>query len=161
MPHGKHSGRKKGSSSNSIAYGIDMTASAEEGYMDLARKAKAAERNGNYASAHIASFNMVRDAIKKTIANDPLNKKYGLRDELSNMFRLRKGRLRICWIASSRMHRVCILFISETVRKEGDASDPYVIFQNMVDAGKFDTIFQQFGVRMDRLRPHGRSSKPR
>ena len=104
---------------------------------------------------------MVRDAIKKTIANDPLNKKYGLRDELSNMFRLRKGRLRICWIASSRVHRVCILFISETVRKEGDANDPYVIFQNMVDAGKFDGIFQQFGVRMDRLRPqHGRSSKP-
>jgi len=144
-----------------LAYGIDMTVSAEAVYVELARKAKAAEKSGNYASAHVTTFNMVRDAIKITIANDPLNKKYALRDQLSNMFRLRKGRLRICWIASSRVRRVCILFISETLRKEGDASDPYVIFQNMVDAGKFDAIFQQFGVRVDRLRPHGRPGKPR
>ena len=71
---------------------------------------------------------MVRDAIKITIANDPLNKKYALRDQLSKMFRLRKGRLRICWIASSRVRRVCILFISETLRKKGDASDPSSYF---------------------------------
>ena len=42
-----------------------------------------------------------------------------------------------------RMRRVCIMFISETLRKEGDANDPYLILQSMIDSGTFDSIFQQ------------------
>jgi mRNA-degrading endonuclease RelE of RelBE toxin-antitoxin system len=144
----------------SLAYGIDMTKSAEVVYLDLFRKAKEAEKGGDYANAHITTFNMIQDAVKRIIPNDPMNKKYALRGELSNIFRLRKGRLRICWIASSRMRRVCIMFISETLRKEGDASDPYLILQSMIDSGTFDSIFQQFGVRMNRLNLSGRTNKP-
>lgn len=58
------------------------------------------------------------------------------------------------------MRRVCIMFISETLRKEGDVNDPYLILQGMIDSGTFDSIFQQFGVRMNRLSPHGRTNKP-
>jgi hypothetical protein len=50
------------------------------------------------------------------------------------------------------MKRICILFISESLRKEGDVGDPYIILQNMVDAGTFDSIFSEFGMRMARLR---------
>jgi hypothetical protein len=50
------------------------------------------------------------------------------------------------------MKRVCILFIAESLRKEGDANDPYIIFQNMIDSGTLDTLFADFGVRMARLR---------
>jgi mRNA-degrading endonuclease RelE of RelBE toxin-antitoxin system len=147
---------------SSFPYEVDMTASAEAVYTDLYRKAKEAERQGNYSSTHITTFEMIKDAVKRIIPNDPINKKHALRGDLSNLFRLRKGRLRICWIASSKMRTVCILFISESLRKDGDASDPYVIFQNMIDSGTFDSLFADFGIRMARLRNHGftRTTKP-
>lgn len=145
-----------------LPYDVDMTASAEAVYMALARQAKSAEASGDYANAHCTTFNMVREAVKTIIPTDPLNKKYALRGELSNIFRLRKGRMRICWIASSHLRRVCILLISETLRKEGDANDPYVIFQRMMDAGAFDHVIQKYGVRARSLRdlnrPAGRTS---
>jgi mRNA-degrading endonuclease RelE of RelBE toxin-antitoxin system len=137
---------------SSLPYEVDMTATAEAVYAELHRKAKEAESQGNYSSTHITTFQMIRDAVKRIIPNDPINKNHGLRGDLSNIFRLRKGRLRICWIASSKMRRVCILLISESLRKEGDANDPYVIFQNMIDSGTFDSLFADFGVRMARLR---------
>jgi len=141
-------------------YKVDMTATAEAVYKSLYHQAKAAEQRGNYTSAHITTFDMVRDAIKRTIPSDPLNRKYALRGQLSNIFRLKKGRMRICWIASSKMRRICLLFISETLRKEGDANDPYVILQNMIDSGTFDAIFTQFGVRMPKLRGQSPTEKP-
>jgi mRNA-degrading endonuclease RelE of RelBE toxin-antitoxin system len=95
---------------------------------------------------------MVREAITTIIPNDPLNKRYALRGKLSNIYRLRKGRLRICWIASSQMRRICILFIAQTLRKEGDANDPYVIFQNLLESGQFDEVMQKLRVKM----PHNR-----
>jgi mRNA-degrading endonuclease RelE of RelBE toxin-antitoxin system len=147
---------KEGESSTSLPYAVDMTESAEKVYVDLARKAKAAERDGNYASLHCTTFNQVRDAIKRIIPHDPHNKRYALRGELSNMFRLKKGRLRIIWIASSKLRRVLILFISETLRKEGDVNDPYVILQSLVESGKFDAMFSQLGVRMGRTQADGR-----
>ena len=134
-----------------MPYEVDMTATAEVVYVKMAQAAKAAEMAGDYASAHCTTFNMVRDAIKRIIPNDPLNKKYALRGDLSNIFRLKKGRIRICWIASSRMGRVCILFVSETLRKEGDTNDPYVIFQSLLDSGIFEQYIAKYGVRMPSL----------
>jgi hypothetical protein len=137
-----------------VTYSVDMTATAEAVYVDLARKAKAAEAAGDYANAHCTTFNMVCEAVKRIIPNDPLNKKFALRGDLSNIFRIRKGRLRICWIASSRQARLCILFIAETLRKEGDANDPYVIFQGLLESGMFDAVIAKYGVRVSpRLSP--------
>ena len=134
-------------------YEVEMTATAEAVYKELFRRCKEAERRGDYGSVHCTTFNMVRDAIRRVIPADPLSRKHALRGELSNIFRLKKGRLRICWIASSKIKKVCILFISETLRKEGDVNDPYFILQNMLDAGTFDSLFERFAVRMPRLRP--------
>lgn len=141
-------------------YEVDMTASAEAIYVAMARAAKEAEASGNYASAHCTTFNMVREAVKRIIPNDPVNKRYALRGDLANIFRLRKGRMRICWIASSSMRRVCILFISESLRKEGDANDPYVIFTNLLESGVFDQIITKYGVRGIPRRGQPRSSRP-
>jgi len=135
------------------SYEVEMTASAEATYKELYRRSKEAELRGDYGSVHCSTFNMVRDAVRRIIPADPLSRKHALRGELSNIFRLKKGRLRICWIASSKIRKVCVLFISETLRKDGDVNDPYVIFQNMVNAGTFDSLFQQFAVRMPRSRP--------
>lgn len=152
----------EGSAPASFPYEVDMTATAEAVYTELHSKAKAAENQGNYSSTHITTFEMIRDVVKRVIPNDPINKKHALRGDLSNIFRIRKGRLRVCWIASSRMRRVCVLFISESLRKEGDANDPYIIFQNMIDSGTFDTLLADFGVRMARLHSQAktRATKP-
>lgn len=155
MANRKDKARKTERAPLSVPFQVDMTETAASIYQSLYRKSKDAELRNDYTSTHCTTFEMVRDVIKRVIPNDPLNKKYALRGELSNLFRIRKGRMRICWIASSRLHRVCILFISETLRKESDVNDPYVILQNLVDAGTFDAIFSEFGMRMARLRTQG------
>ncbi len=128
-------------------FAVDITASAEEVYRDLYRKCKAAENLGHSESVHCTTFRMIEEAVKKIIPRDPLNKTYALRGDLSNIFRLRKGRCRILWIASSTMRRICILFISETMRKDGDSNDPYEVFQRLFESGRFDEMLRQFGVR--------------
>ena len=133
-------------------YTVEMAASAEAVYVDLHRKAKTAETNGHPESAHCTTFNMVQEAVKVIIPNDPLNKRFALRGKLSNIFRLRKGRLRICWIASSISRRICVLFIAQTLRKEGDSNDPYVVFQNLLESGRFDEVMRGFEVRSQRTK---------
>jgi mRNA-degrading endonuclease RelE of RelBE toxin-antitoxin system len=148
----KDAHREKDEKPSPLPYTVEMTASTEAVYVDLFRKAKAAESSGHPESAHSTTFNMVKEAVKTITPNDPPNKRYALRGKLSNIFRLRKGRLRICWIASSRMRRICILFIAQTLRKQGDANDPYVIFQNLLESGRFDEVMQELKVKM----PHGK-----
>ena len=134
--------------SSKLPYQVDMVATAEDVYKKMARTAKAAEQTGDYANAHCTAFNMVHEAIHKIIPHDPVSKKYALKGDLSNIFRLRKGRIRICWIASSKVRRVCVLFIAETLRKEGDVNDPYAIFQNLLESGAFDDWIKKYGVRI-------------
>lgn len=134
-----------------LPYEIDMTASAEAVYVDLYKKCKRAEDAGDFASAHCTVFRMIQQAIKEAIPLDPLNRKFALTGELSNIYRIKKGRYRICWIASSQLRRVCILFIAETLRKEGDINDPYRVFAQMVMSGRFNDAFGELGVRMAHL----------
>jgi len=42
-----------------------------------------------------------------------------------------------CWAANSATRKVTTLFISETLRKEGDPQDPYNIFTKRVLSGEF------------------------
>lgn len=81
-----------------------------------------------------------------------LEVQYALTGNLSNMFRIKKGRHRICWIASSQLRRICILYISESLRKDGDVNDPYKIFAQAVMSGQFNDMFAQLGVRMPNLK---------
>lgn len=76
------------------------------------------------------------------------DKRYALEGPLSNIFRIKKGRLRICWIASSVHREIVILYISESLRKEGDANDPYEIFSKVVISGKSNSFFEQLGVKI-------------
>jgi len=130
-----------------LPYKVDLTETAEKVYKDLKIKSKAAEDLGHSDSPHCTTFRMIEEAVKKIIPNDPHSKAHALRGHLSNFFRLRKGRWRIIWIASSEMGRVCILYISETMRKDGDVNDPYVLFEKEYDAGRYDDLLSAFGVR--------------
>lgn len=127
-------------------YAVEMTPSAEAVYRKLYQNMKAAESRGDQSSGHHTTFRMVQDAIKNIIPRDPVNRAYGLSGPLSNYFRIRKGRLRICWAACSKTRKVCILFISETLRKEGDINDPYNIFTKLAMSGEFDKFLGQMGI---------------
>ena len=128
-------------------YEVFMVQTAEAIYAEMYRRAKEAEGRGDLGNAHCTAFNMVSDAIKNFIPRNPIDKRYALTGDLSNIFRLQKGRMRICWIASSKQRRLCILFISETLRKAGDAHDPYVLFAGMVMSGRFNEFFEMLGVK--------------
>lgn len=137
---------RKGAAS-SLPYTIEMTASAEAVYKDFYKKAKLAEELKHPESEHCTTFRMLQEAIKNLIPRDPLNRDYALRGTLSNIYRLRKGRMRIMWIASSEQRRICVLFISETLRKEGDANDPYKKFTKLLVSGEFNEALKELGVR--------------
>ena len=131
------------------AYGVDLTKGAEAAYRKLYQAATDAEKRGDANSAHGTTLRMVDDALD-ALAHDPTSKKYALSGSLSNIFRIKKGRMRICWLASSQKRKVTVLYISETPRKEGDARDPYKVFTNLVMSGQFDDVFDRLGVKRPR-----------
>ena len=132
-------------------YHVVLTDSAKAVYVDLHAKHKAAEAKGDLTNSACTTFRMVQEAIKVIIPQNPIDRKYALSGSLSNIFRIKKGRYRICWIASSEHRIIFILFISESLRKEGDANDPYRVFTKMVMTGEFDSIFDQLGIRKPSL----------
>lgn len=111
-----------------------------------------AEKRGESNSAHHTVFRMIEETIKVLIPRNPIDPQYGLRGALSKFFRIKKGRHRICWAANSTMRRVCILFISETLRKEGDKNDPYALFEHMLKSGKYDYLLNKLGIESKALR---------
>src|SRR4051812_38752674 len=146
MPKGKPKKaqpvRTHAAPSPSSPYTIMLTASAEAVFMEYARRAREAEERGDPTNAHCTTFNMLRETIKQHIPLNPIDKKFALEGNLSNTFRIKKGRMRICWIASSSLRVICILFISESLRKAGDVNDPYETFAKIVMSGQFNEFFQ-------------------
>ena len=127
-------------------YTIRLTESAEAVYRSIHDLVQAANGRGETSTAHHTLLRML-DEVLDNIPKDPLNKKFALTGTLTNMFRMKKGRTRVCWIASSERREVIVLFISDTPRKEGDAHDPYKIFAGLVMSGQFDGLFDRLGVK--------------
>lgn len=129
-------------------YTIHLTETAKSTYLEIARKAQEAEDRGEETSYHCTTLRMVNEILDQLIPHDPINKKHALAGQLSNIFRYKKGRMRLYWIASSKLREVYILYISDTPRKEGDVRDPYEIFSRLVMSGKFNEIFEELGVKI-------------
>jgi hypothetical protein len=128
-------------------YDVELTAVAEQTYIRIYRDAQGCIREGDFGNSKVTLLKQVDEAIDKLIPHDPLNPQRALRGPLSNIFRVSKGRMRICYIASSQHRKIAILYISETPRKAGDINDPYSVFTRLVMSGKFDEIFTRLGVR--------------
>ncbi len=106
----------------------ELTEVAERVYRKLAQNAGKCIERGDHANSKVTLFRMIDDAITKLIPHDPLDPQRALSGPLANIFRLKKGRFRICYIASSEQRRIVVLYISETLRKSGDMADPYNVF---------------------------------
>jgi hypothetical protein len=127
-------------------YEVHLTASAERAYQNFSIRAEEARIRGDLTSHHYTALNMIDEVLDKIIPRDPFNKRYALTGELSTLFRFQKGRLRICWVGSSALRRIQVVFISETLRKEGDANDPYHLLTKMVLSGQFNDVFKELGL---------------
>ena len=116
-------------------YNVSLTASAKAVYLEMRRRSLEAESKGNHRSAHCKTFRIVDDAIRRLIPADPTNSKFALHRPLHNFFRIAKGRLRIVWAVAPEHRELLIVFIADTLRKDGDVSDPYAILGAMQKAG--------------------------
>lgn len=138
-------------------YEVLLTKTAEKTYRKLSETAARCIEAGDESNENVTKFRMIDEAIDKIIPHEPFSRDRALSGLLSNIFRVKKGRFRICYTGSSEQRRIVILYISETLRKEGAKSDPYSVFARLVLSGEFDDIFDDLGVR----RPiRGQSSTP-
>jgi mRNA-degrading endonuclease RelE of RelBE toxin-antitoxin system len=103
--------------------------------------------SGDTSNAKVKLLRAVDDAIDNIIPHDPFSLGNALSGSLSNIFRAKKGRMRIYYAASSKDRRIVILYISESLRKAGDAHDPYSVFARLVLQGRFDEVFASLGIR--------------
>jgi hypothetical protein len=68
-----------------------------------------------------------------------------LKRDLAHVWREKCGRWRIFYLVSSERQRVVVLALLPG-RKQGDKSDPYVLFAKMIKHGDFDQQFAELGV---------------
>jgi len=87
----------------------------------------------------------VEEVLERIIPHDPFSPSRALSGVLSGIFRVKKGRTRICYIGSSKTKRIVVLYISDTPRKQGDSKDPYAVLTKMVHAGKFGELIKRIG----------------
>ncbi len=142
------------------SYVVELTAEAEKVYARLHDEALKCLERGDPANSKVTTFNMVEEVLDKIIPHDPFNPSRALTGTFSNIFRIKKGRMRVCCIGSSREKKIIVLYISDTPRKEGDINDPYSVFSRLVLSGKFDKFFETIGVRRpDRGQPRSPRTK--
>lgn len=126
---------------------VELSATAEEVYRRIFEEASEKLKAGDSSHPKVKLLRMVDDCLDNIIPHDPFNPQRSLRGALANLFRVKKGRLRICYTGSSAVLKIIVLYIAETPRKEGDKNDPYEIFTQMVMSGKYDHVFDKLGVR--------------
>ena len=137
----------------SAAYEVLLTTAAEAAYLTYYDPAQKAMERGDVTNAHCTTLRQIDDALENIIPHDPFNLRYALAGDLKPIFRLRKGRLRICLIGSTDQRRVFVLFISETLRKAGDVNDPYKILTKMVKNGTYNQFFKELGIPLPPIAP--------
>jgi mRNA-degrading endonuclease RelE of RelBE toxin-antitoxin system len=130
------------------SYRVELTPTAQKAYEEIHAEAQACIVAGDTSNAKVTMLRMVDDAIDNIIPHEPFAVQKALSGPLSNIFRVKKGRLRIYYAASSKEAKIVILFISQTLRKAGDINDPYSIFTRLVMTGRFDQVFAQLNVRI-------------
>jgi len=128
-------------------YTLELTESAERVYSSLCEAAQKCIDSGDVTNSKVTLFNMVEEILDKIIPHDPFAPERGLSGPLSGLFRVKKGRVRVCYAGASQQNRIVVLYISDTPRKQGDSNDPYALFTKLVTSGKYDHIFDKLGVR--------------
>ena len=127
-------------------YQIELSEQAEEAYRKAHRDAEASIKAGRPTSAKVKRFRGIEEAVTRIIPQDPFAPSRSLSGKLAGIYKVRKGRIRICYVGSSTTKKIGILYISEKPRKEGDKNDPYVLLTKMIQSGRFAEFLEELGV---------------
>ena len=128
-------------------YQVRLTETAERVYVRVMEEGEDCIEAGDVTNAKVKRYRLLDEILEKIIPHEPFSKERALSGPLSNIFRIKKGRMRVCYIGSSAKHEIVVLYISDTLRKEGDARDPYSVFTKLVTSGEFDEVFAMLGVK--------------
>ena len=109
--------------------------------------AEASIKAGRPTSARVKRLRLIEEAVKRIIPQDPFALSRSLSGELAGIYRVKKRRIRICYVGSSTTRKIGILYISEKPRKQGDKNDPYVLLTKMIQSGRFAEFCEDLGVR--------------
>lgn len=126
-------------------YTVELTEIAAKVYHKISREAQARLAAGDTTNAKVKQIRILDEVLDKIIPHAPFDPSRALSGSLSNIFRVKKGRLRVCYAGASRQRRIVVLFIADTPRKQGDRSDPYSVFEKLVRSGAFDEFFEDLG----------------
>jgi hypothetical protein len=123
-------------------FSVELTEIAEAAYKTYYKAAEPHVRKGDTSHPAVKQLRLIDECLDTIIPHSPLDRDRALAGNLAGIFRVSKGRLRICYIANKARRLVIVLYISETLRKDGDKRDPYQIFTKMVMSGKYDRFFE-------------------
>ena len=126
---------------------VELSSTAEKTYRQLVERARNHIERGELEHSHVKALRLVDECLDTIIPHDPFSKDRALTGSLANIFRVKKGRVRICYVGSSRVYEIKVLYISETLRKDGDKRDAYKLFSRMVMSGECDHIFDTLGIK--------------
>lgn len=98
-------------------YTVELTEGAEQTYLKFVAEADGSIARGDRSNARVKRLRLVDGAINRIIPADPFNPRRALGHPLSNIFRVKKGRLRICYVGSSELRRI-VIFVHFRVSPE-------------------------------------------
>lgn len=128
-------------------YVVKLTKHARRAYEKFLEEAEACRKRADHSNARVKRLRLIDEAIERIIPAGPFDHDRALGFPLSNIFRIKKGRMRICYVGSSEQREIRVLYISETPRKGKDNQDPYAIFTRLVESGIYDEVFDELGIR--------------
>ena len=137
-------------------YEVQLSEIAEATYVRMHDEAQQCIERGDNTNSKVTQFHMVEEALDRIIPHDPLMPERRLSGTLSGIYRIKKGRMRICYIADAEERVIRVLYISDTPRKDGDSNDPYRILTRWIKSGN-DELLDKLGV----ARPLRRTPHPR
>lgn len=127
-------------------YTVELTATAEKIYNRAFEEARKCVTAGDPVNAKVKRFRILQEALDTILPHDPFSRKRALSGSLANIFRIKKGRIGICYIGASEQKRLIVLYISESPRKAGDSNDPYAILNRILRSGDCDAFFDDLGI---------------
>lgn len=126
-------------------YEVQLSQIAESTYVRMHKEAQECVERGDSTNSKVTQFKMVEEALDRIIPQDPFAPERSLSGALSGIYRIKKGRMRICYVGSSNEKVIRIVYISDTPRKDGDSNDPYKILTRWIKSGN-DELLDKLGV---------------
>ena len=116
-------------------YEVELSEVAEKTYERMFRAAQQCLDRGDETNCHVKQLRMLDEVLDRLIPHDPFAPERRLSGALSGIYRVKKGRMRICYIGDQGQKVIRVIYISDTPRKSGDHNDPYNILTRWIKSG--------------------------